>query len=109
MDFPSVAIRWLALILAIVVGAGCVTLAGTLFDRVLFARESQSRLGRLGTSIISGCLASLGFVCIALIFGVLDRQYMWSLQGLLGIGLVALIPGLMVALGTYWRLFVIGK
>ena len=109
MDFLNATIRWLVLILAIVVVTGCVTLIGTVFQRVLFAREPLLRLGRLGTSIISGCLASLASVCIALIIGVLDRQYVWSSQSLLAIGVVALIPGLMVALGTYWQLFVAGK
>ncbi len=109
MDFPSVTIRWLILILAIVVGTSCVTLIGILFQRVLFAREPLLRLGRLGTSIVSGCLASLASVCIALIIGVLDTAYVWSPQSLLAIGVVALIPGLMVALGTYWQLFVAGK
>ena len=109
MDFLNATIRWLVLILAIVVVTGCVTLIGTVFQRVLFAREPLLRLGRLGTSIISGCLASLASVCIALIIGVLDTAYVWSSQSLLAIGAVGLVPGLIVTLGTYWQLFVAGK
>jgi len=101
--------RGLILILAIVIGAGCVVRSGMLFRKHLFGGAASGGASRLRTSMISGCLVGLASVCMILVIGVLDAKYVWSPQSLLAMSLVGVAVGSVAAIGTYWRLFVVGK
>ena len=101
--------RGLILILAIVIGAGCVVRSGMLFRKHLFGGATSGGASQLRTSIISGCLVGLAFICVTVVMGVLDVEYTWSLHSVLGMLLLAIAGGVVVTIGTYWRLFVVGK
>lgn len=75
-----------------------------------FIEEPQSLLGVFFRgSLIPGAIAGMIFLGILIVVGFLDRGYTWTLQGILGMIIIALVAGLLVMLGSLWQLFIVGK
>jgi hypothetical protein len=64
---------------------------------------------QLGISILSGIPVGLLFVIMALIAGILDANFRWTLSAIIGVVSISSILFILGVLGSIWRFFIAGK
>lgn len=78
-------------------------------SRVLFFGKGTSRGKELLISLLAGASASSAFFTLAVLIGLVEDGYAWESMSLTAIGVVSLIPGIVVAIGSFWQFLVVGK
>lgn len=97
-------------VLPVLAGSGIILMViAILLSRTILQGRETSRLNRVVNSILLGMSASLIFMSVVFVIGLLDVTYTWTYQRLMAIGLVSLFPGIVVTIGSYWQFFVATK
>ena len=74
------------------------------YTNITRTAEKVSALQIIRIAIRSGASGSLIFFAIIIFAGVLDKEYIWSLQKFMGAILVSLIPGIIIILGGVYQI-----
>lgn len=79
------------------------------FGLSVFVQEPQSLSGALRSMLFVGAVVAIisfgGLICI----GLLDPEYTSTLQGVLGMAIIAILISVLCMLGFSWQLFIVGK
>ena len=76
-------------------------------SRPIFYGVWASRQKRLTNAVFWGLSASMIFMSILLVMGLIDSKYIWSLKKILNSTLISLIFGFIISLGTIWQFFIV--
>src|SRR4030065_1779293 len=79
----------------------------TINSKSLFT-SSEARLSqKIANSLLMAVSASLIFLSIIFIAGLLDRKFIWTLPKILSFALFSLVPGILVFLGSSWQFLIV--
>lgn len=110
MDASNVAAMWVALLPAAVIGVGGLAYTRRWVQGVRSGQDTVPWLRRAhGVSVVWGGFAGVLFLVVAAILGLFNRGQAWSGHGLPLIVAVAVLVGLVVALGVYWHCLLVAR
>ena len=78
-------------------------------SKKVFYGQISSIYKQLGISILIGTSVSLLFISTALLARILDITYVWTINGAIGVIIIALALGVLGMIGSIWSFFIAGK
>ncbi|HJR78514.1 MAG TPA: hypothetical protein VJ821_00490 [Anaerolineales bacterium] len=75
------------------------------YRHITISNDTVSMKKLIGISALFGVSSTLLFLGIILMMGVVDENYIWSIQKFLGAILVSIIPGAVVTLGSMYQIY----
>ena len=82
---------------------------GYRLSKQVFWGQISSVRKQLGISILSGIPVGLLLIIVALILGLIDENYEWTITGITGVVFIAFILFILATIGSIWRFFIAGK
>jgi hypothetical protein len=82
---------------------------GFRLSQKVFRGEITTIPQQLGISILSGIPVGLLFIIMALIAGIIDIGFTWTMTGIIGIVIIAIVLFALGTIGAIWRFFIAGK
>lgn len=72
---------------------------------ITVSNEAVSLKELMKISAFGGASSTLLFLGIVVVMGIIDKNYIWSIQKVLGAIVVSLIPGVITTLGSMYQLY----
>jgi hypothetical protein len=75
----------------------------------VFLGQITSIYRQLGISILSSIPIGLLFIIMAMIIGIADNDYKWTINGIIGVTIISCGLIILGTIGAIWRFFIAGK
>jgi hypothetical protein len=106
---PAMKIFQIALLVIAIASEIAIFTWGIRLSQKVFWGQITSGKKQIEISILSGIPVGLLFIIMALIAGILDANFKWTIGGIVVVVIIGFILFVLGTVGAIWRFFIAGK